>query len=462
MSSQEKYFKIKNGLQFDDGTYVTTANGLRGPTGPQGNQGLTGPTGSNGPTGPTGSTGAKGDTGNTGPTGSQGPTGASGTNGTNGSQGPTGAQGPTGSVGPTGSQGSQGIAGPTGPQGPTGNTGATGAGGPTGPGGPTGSNGPTGPGATVAVGIVSSNPYGSGTSVTNTGTTSAAYFNFSLETGPTGATGGTGDRGGIKYSYSSITSSPPTSGQIRFDNTTPSSVVSAYIHNSALSGTDISSYIGQWANSTSAIKGQLLLYPSSGSSSIPAVWNITAITNNSTYYTLTLSNGTGALPSNLTNVVLEFIRTGDKGDTGATGAQGATGNTGATGNVGPTGPNGLGYDGLTSSTSKQPSTTVGTTYSWTVNQAQGSNAYTVGEYVYITSAGFGDQLWGNITAYSGTTLTVNVITSTGGITARSDWLISLSGTRGPTGPAGNAGTNGTNGSAATVACLLYTSPSPRD
>ena len=78
MTSTEKYFKIKNGLQFDDGTYVTTANGLQGPTGPQGNQGLTGPTGasgSNGSAGPTGPTGVAGSNG------SQGPTGSSGSNG---------------------------------------------------------------------------------------------------------------------------------------------------------------------------------------------------------------------------------------------------------------------------------------------------------------------------------------------------------------------------------------------
>lgn len=99
MSSTEKYFKIKNGLQFDDGTYVTTANGLTGPTGPTGNQGLpgasgpTGPTGSTGSTGPTGAVGPTGSQGNAGSTGPTGPTGASGSNGTNGPTGPTGSTG---------------------------------------------------------------------------------------------------------------------------------------------------------------------------------------------------------------------------------------------------------------------------------------------------------------------------------------------------------------------------------
>ena len=111
MSSTEKYFKIKNGLQFDDGTYVTTANGLQGPTGPQGNQGLPGAAG---PTGPTGATGADGSTGLTGPTGAQGPTGSQGSQGVAGPTGPTGATGTTGGTGPTGPTGASGSAGSTG------------------------------------------------------------------------------------------------------------------------------------------------------------------------------------------------------------------------------------------------------------------------------------------------------------------------------------------------------------
>lgn len=90
MTSTEKYFKIKNGLQFDDGTYVTTANGLQGPTGPQGNQGLPGATGPTGPTGATGPQGSQGIQGVAGPTGATGDTGGIG---------PTGAQGPTGPTG---------------------------------------------------------------------------------------------------------------------------------------------------------------------------------------------------------------------------------------------------------------------------------------------------------------------------------------------------------------------------
>jgi hypothetical protein len=83
MTTTNKYFKIKNGLQFDDGSYVTSATGLVGATGATGTQGSQGQTGATGPIGATG---------------------AQGSAGTNGSQGSTGATGPTGSFSGTLSQ----------------------------------------------------------------------------------------------------------------------------------------------------------------------------------------------------------------------------------------------------------------------------------------------------------------------------------------------------------------------
>lgn len=70
--------------------------------------------------------------------------------------------------------------------------------GPTGPAGPTGPQGPQGiPGtaATVAVGTTTTGAAGTAASVTNSGTTSAAVFNFTIPKGDTGATGATGPQG---------------------------------------------------------------------------------------------------------------------------------------------------------------------------------------------------------------------------------------------------------------------------
>jgi len=97
-----------------------TQAGIKGPTGPTGNQGGTGPTG---PTGNQGGTGPTGPTGNQGGTGPTGPTGAQGAGGPQGPGGPTGAQGAGGPQGPGGPTGAQGAGGPQGPQGRQGFTG---------------------------------------------------------------------------------------------------------------------------------------------------------------------------------------------------------------------------------------------------------------------------------------------------------------------------------------------------
>lgn len=144
--------------------------GPPGPAGPQGDPGPQGPTGATGPTGPAGATGA---------TGPQGPAGP---------QGEIGPQGPAGATGPAGPTGAAGPQGPQGPQGETGATGQTGPAGPTGPKGDTGSQGPAGSAATIAIGAVTTGSAGSNVVVTNSGTTSAAVFNFTIPKGDTGAT----------------------------------------------------------------------------------------------------------------------------------------------------------------------------------------------------------------------------------------------------------------------------------
>ena len=72
-----------------------------------------------------------------------------------------------------------GVSGPTGPTGPQGVA------------GPTGPTGPAGAAATVTVGTTSTGP----AAVTNSGTTSAAIFNFTVPQGATGPTGPTGPQG---------------------------------------------------------------------------------------------------------------------------------------------------------------------------------------------------------------------------------------------------------------------------
>jgi hypothetical protein len=127
--------------------------------------------------------GPKGDQGPVGPIGPTGPIGPQGV------QGPTGAQGVQGATGPQGGLGPQGATGPPGP------TGATGGAGPTGPQGPTGLQGNPGAAATIAVGTTATGAPGSNASVSNSGSSSAAVFNFTIPAGIQGPIGPQGPSG---------------------------------------------------------------------------------------------------------------------------------------------------------------------------------------------------------------------------------------------------------------------------
>ena len=69
MTTQQKYFRIKTGLQFPDGTYLDTASGAQGEIGYTGSQGVAGEQGVQGNQGNSGYTGSKGDSGYTGSVG---------------------------------------------------------------------------------------------------------------------------------------------------------------------------------------------------------------------------------------------------------------------------------------------------------------------------------------------------------------------------------------------------------
>ena len=141
-----------------------------------------------------GDKGDKGDTGDTGPQGPAGPTGETG----NGIQSAVlnadytltlRFTDGTSYTTPTPIRGATGATGPQGPQGEMGATGETGA---TGPKGDTGDTGPAGSAATIAVGTVTS---GATPSITNSGTSSAAVFDFVLPKGDKGDTGAAGETG---------------------------------------------------------------------------------------------------------------------------------------------------------------------------------------------------------------------------------------------------------------------------
>ncbi len=190
-----------------------------------------------------------------------------------GIQGPTG---PAGATGPTGSTGAAStVTGPTGAQGST---------------GPTGDTGPTGPTGTQGV------------------------------TGPTGATGPQGSFGGATFKYNYLTNTAdtdPGSTNLKL-NSALATATYLYIDPVDLASDDVSAYLETIDDSTSAIKGHFRIEAVSDSGEFVYYAISGAHTLVSTYYKVPVSYLTGSSPSwaDGTDVIITFVRTGDKGDTG--------------------------------------------------------------------------------------------------------------------------------------------------
>jgi len=161
-----------------------------------------------------------------------------------------------------------------------------------------GTTGPTGAAATVAVGTTNTLTPGSSATVTNSGTSSAAVFNFGVPrgaTGPTGATGATGPIGatGPTGPTGSTGATGPQGTSINFKGVVADYAALLLITGQVLNDaylTDDTNDIWVWGGSAWVNVGQIL---------------------------------------------------GPTGPAGATGPTGATGATGATGPTGPTGAQGV-------------------------------------------------------------------------------------------------------------------------
>ena len=205
----------------------TNKAGLANPT-PVNVKGERGEKGEQGAKGDTGATGAKGERGEQGPQGLQGAKGdkgekgdafkytdftaaqlaaLKGPQGDRGLQGERGETGPRGATGPQGTKGDKGdaftyadftqeqLAGLKGPQGLQGERGERGLQGLQGIQGIQGVKGDTGTPATVRIGTVETGAAGTSASVANSGTASAAVFDFIIPKGDKGATGDRGPQG---------------------------------------------------------------------------------------------------------------------------------------------------------------------------------------------------------------------------------------------------------------------------
>jgi collagen triple helix repeat protein len=314
----------------------------------QGSQGALGATGAPGATGPQGLQGLTGATGAAGPQGQQGLTGATGSQGPQGTVGATGPQGSpvtfrgawnigsTYAIGDTVSEsGNSYIAiaagtaedpatdvgsgtsgtywallakkGDTGDVGATGPAGAVGPQGLQGPAGAIGAAGAQGSAATVAIGSVTTGAAGSSASVANSGTSSAATFNFTIPQGAAGTGFANGTAGGQIYLTGSLSPFAPASPQTVTGDVTisssgvttigPGTVTANKIANNAITSTQIASSTitgGNIANSTVGVANLNASGTASSSNYLrgDGTWSTPSGGSSNTYSTGSLSTGT--------------------------------------------------------------------------------------------------------------------------------------------------------------------------
>src|SRR5262249_1901678 len=148
-------------------------------------------------------------------------------------------------------------------------------------------------------------------------------------TGVTGATGATGPLGGDSFAFTfstTTTDADPGNGNLRFDNTTYSSVTKLFIDLLETGGTDITAWLHSPDDASNPTTGTLRVF----SKADPTQWvefKLTSITSATGYRKLNVTYvaSNGALATTAGDTVVSFTPAGDTGATGPTGATGATG-----------------------------------------------------------------------------------------------------------------------------------------
>ena len=139
--------------------------------------------------------------------------------------------------------------------------------------------------ATVSIGAITTGSAGSNATVTNSGTTSAAVLDFTIPRGDAGA-----GAFGIRYTFSSSTSSGPGAGLLRLNNASPASATQLYVSETDRNGAAIASLLGTIAN------GSPIQILDESDPLAFAYYTVTSSTDNGTDRTLAVthvaSNGT--------------------------------------------------------------------------------------------------------------------------------------------------------------------------
>ena len=144
------------------------------------------------------------------------------------------------------------------------------------------------------------------------------------------ASGEDGTIPGYFYKFDTSTSdADPGAGEIAFNNGTYASATVIFIDDADSNGVTVSTDILTWDDSTSTIRGNLMIYDINDRSTY-ARFNITGASTDASGYvklavTHVASNNTFSAADELS---VHFSRSGNKGDTGSQGPQGDTGGSG--------------------------------------------------------------------------------------------------------------------------------------
>ena len=144
--------------------------------------------------------------------------------------------------------------------------------------------------------------------------------------GEIGDKGTQGEKAGLVYQFSNATSMvDPGIGKFRYNSTTFSSITTIAIDIADKNSNSVSNFIDTWNDSNSVIDGVLEIKSNDNSDTTLSIFQVTAVSNNSGWFSITVQNGTGTIPTDLETCVINFIRTGDKGAKGEVGPQGLGG-----------------------------------------------------------------------------------------------------------------------------------------
>lgn len=166
--------------------------------------------------------------------------------------------------------------------------------------------GPTGAAATITAGTTTTGAEGTSATASNSGTTGAAIWDFTIPRGPIPAVG---------FNFSTTTTdSDPGAGNVRFNNATPASVTAIYFDNVDRDGNTVTAWLDSFDDSTSASRGSFVFTPAA-TPSAKIIFAVTgSVVDGTGYRKVTVSHVAGTtLPSSTAHLGVAFSRTGDSG-----------------------------------------------------------------------------------------------------------------------------------------------------